>query len=547
MLALLAVSFPYLVLALVHPAGATYTGALFSPIDVYVYLAHMLRTWDGGWLFQNPWTYQPSSRPLIYLAYTMLGKLVPAGAVPWGPALALHAVRLVFTFLFIRQAWRLYGEALPARGTRRVAMLMMLFTSGLGLLYALIPGDIRPGGAPYDLTSPQSNALFSLLQAPHNAVEMFLLLVAARVLFAIFKTDRLDWHLVAKGGLTVAAISLIHVDKMIVLGLTSVLVLAWMRLVANAARGRLVQKSLALAAVLSPGVPYSLYLALISGHDQVLQLNVAQWPPPTLGYLLINVPIGYGIPGALAVVALLRLVRRSRTAPLGLVFLSAFVVSGLALLPFSRGLPAAEASQVGLAGLAAVALLHDLLPRLWRGRLFALAARRRLFGYSRPRLRLLTINLVIIAASPTVLALIFATPRAALAQPGEFYVTADDVRTLDWMNSHVAHDDVVVGTPESAEFVVAYGGARVVYGNRFFTPNYDRAGAQLRDYFQHTLDPSRYLQARNIQWLYFGPREARVAAFDPSRSPLYEPAFSSGSTVLYRVVSPTLVAAAQRQ
>jgi hypothetical protein len=213
----------------------------------------------------------------------------------------------------------------------------------------------------------------------------------------------------------------------------------------------------------------------------------------------------------------------------------AFAVGGLALLPFNRGWHPAEGSQVAIAALAAVALVHQVLPRLWRGRFFARLVRARPLGYSRRRLRVLSLNLVVILGTPTILALVFATPRPAMSAPAMYFTSSDDQRALQWMNGHVPHDDVVVGTPESTEFVVAYGGARVVFGDPFFTPDYEREGQALARYFQLPSDRAGYLRARNVGWLYFGPREAEVSAFDPSRDSDYQPAYTSGATTVYRV------------
>src|SRR5207245_5967475 len=133
----------------------------------------------------------------------------------------------------------------------------------------------------------------------------------------------------------------------------------------------------------------------------------------------------------------------------------------------------AEGLQMAVAGLGGRNLVRLVLPRLWRTRAFAAAARRRVLGYRRRRLRLLSLNLCLIFSSPTVLALAFGSPRAALQDGVEVYLNADDPSALSWLRQHASGRDVVVAGPESAQFVAAYGGTHVVWGEWAFTPNFD--------------------------------------------------------------------------
>jgi hypothetical protein len=536
-LTLVGISFPFAALAILHPADATYTGVLFSPIDVYRYMGFMIHSWNGGWLIRDNFTYREMSQPLIYPLYILLGKVTPSGLVPWAPGLVLHLARLGFSALFIQQAWRLYGEVLPGRATRRVALVLMIASAGLGVFW-LLAGGLGLTGVPYDLAAPQSSALFSLLQAPHNAAVLFLVVVFLRAAQrAVTGRASLGW--VLAGGAAAFGIALVHPDKVLVLGIACGLLLAWRASLRQAPRRQLAREAVLLAAMLLPALPYTLYITIAALNDPLLALILRPDAQARPGSPL-SVAIGYGIPGLLALVAAVGLVRRPRQAPAGMVLLLAFAASGMALLPINRGWQPAIGGQVALAGLAAAALVHQVLPRLWRSRVFARAVLARPAGYSRRRLRLLSLNLVLILSAPSVLALVFATPRVASAAPGQYYTTADDARVLGWMTTHVSHDDLVVATPESAEFVVAYSGARVVYGDIFSTPDYEAEGQALARYFQVPSDRAGYLRERHVSWLYFGPREAAVAGLDPSRDSAYQAAYSSGGTVLYRVSPPPL-------
>jgi hypothetical protein len=77
----------------------------------------------------------------------------------------------------------------------------------------------------------------------------------------------------------------------------------------------------------------------------------------------------------------------------------------------------------------------------------------------------------------------------------------------------------------------------VVFGNWAFTPNFDAEARNLLAFFQARTDLHAYLDAHRVGWLYFGPREQAVSAFDPAALPFFRPAYRTGNTVIYRVVS----------
>src|SRR5438552_4709684 len=142
-LCLLLVSLPYAALLLLTPAGERYTGVLFNPVDAFRYLGIMQHGHDGAWTFSNYFTYVRHAPIAIFTFYTVLGKLVPGSAGPAALGIAFHAAGLFLAALFIQQAWRLYGEVLPGRAARRVALVCLLVTSGLGGVVLILTGRGR--------------------------------------------------------------------------------------------------------------------------------------------------------------------------------------------------------------------------------------------------------------------------------------------------------------------------------------------------------------------------------------------------------------------
>jgi len=528
--ALALLAFPYLALTALHPPGAVYTGTLFSPSDGFSYLSDILHGHRGEWLHTDYFTYRPL-RPLpIWEFYTVLGHLLLGPATPLSQALAFHVTRLLLALLVAWQLGALYHEVLPGTAARRVAFLFALFTAGLGVYWLLLPPPLRPDTPPFDLAYIESSAFFGLAHAPHFAAVLLLIVVYLRSLSRAIPGG--GWRPVAVAGLAAATLSTIHPEKVGVLALTTLFYLAWM-----SASGRVRGPAWRQAAVMVfPGLPYLLFsYLLITGDPQIAALiRESRHPLPSQQPLLYYL-LGFGLPGLFAMAGLPRLVRQFRRLPPGEILLWSFVAAGVVLiaLPWHVLDHRGEGVQLGLAGLAARNLMHEVLPQLWRSRLFAALVRWHPRGAGRPRLRQLTINAAVILSAPTVLAIAFASPRAGLAAREELYLNADDVAAVAWLQRHASRDDVLVGAPETGQFVVAYGGTHVAFGQWARTSQ--REARALEQFFAEPESVRGYLAERHVQWLYFGPRERQLARFDPAALAYLEPAFTHGGTVIYRV------------
>ena len=75
-----------------------------------------------------------------------------------------------------------------------------------------------------------------------------------------------------------------------------------------------------------------------------------------------------------------------------------------------------------------------------------------------------------------------------------------------------------------------------MWGDFAYTPDYDVEGQALaRAFAGKSLDS--YLAHRGVRWVYFGPREAAHAGFDPAALDFLKPAYRSNGTVIYRVLA----------
>jgi hypothetical protein len=546
-MALFLLAFPYVVLALLHPSHALYSGVIYNPNDAYFYFAQMLHGHDGAWIFTNYFTYQQQAPIAIHWFYHLIGRLTPGIPDPLATSLAWHGIRLVLAAVFLRQLWALLGDLLPGRASRRVAFLLVVFTSGLAAYQAAVlagaPG-LAGAAQPFDLNYTESSTFFELLFAPHFAAVMLLLVIYLRGLFRALHGSSAGGAAVA--GVAMLLLSTIHPDKPLTLALAVLLLLAWLGW-----RGRLKLRQSVLAGLtVLPGLPYPLFMVWLSRHNPQFNAFLGQdnfVPPGILGYAL-----GYGLPGLLALVGLPRLLRRRGAAGDGEALLWALAIAGLALALMPTSMvprKSVEGVQLALAALGGRNLVHLVGPRLWRGRAFAAAAQRRLFGYSRRRLRVLSINMAVILSSTTVMALSLAAPRAALVDASELYLSRDDRAAVSWLRGHTQPQQVVAGSEETGQFVAAYAGDHVVFGQFQWTPHVGEEHQALITFLGRdrgsgctenpSSDPRQYLLSREVSWLYYGPRENRcqgiASAIHPAQAAFLVSAFQAGSTVIYRV------------
>ncbi len=494
--ALILQSLPYVSLWAVRPAGSTYTGALFSPVDTYRYYDVMLHSHEGAWTFANYFTYVPHPAIAIFTIYTLLGKLIPGDPVPLSLALVFHVARLGLCLLLIQQAWRLFGEALPSRAARRTAMVFLLFTSGLGVLVVMLNLSglrVLGGDQPWDLFFQESSAAFGL--------------------------------------------AMIHTEKVGIIAVMSLAYLVWVLVFRRRSRRVYTRQAVQVALMIAAAVPYLAYAYGLTVSDPTIRDILNQATPNASGDPIVYYALGLGIPRLCAAWGLPRVLRHPAQARPGEVLLWSLALGGLVVmvLPWQTIQHRGEGLQIAIAGLAGQELVHSILPRLWRRRGFRVVAARRLGGYGRRRLRLLSVNLVLILSSTSVMALSIGGTRAGAAIGAQLYLNRDDPDALAWLQSHWSSADVVVAAPDTLPFIAAYSGTHAVWGDFAYTPNYDAEGRHLAAFLTGTESPRPYLRSRNVTWVYFGPREKEHPGLDPGSLDFLSVAHRSGDTVIYRV------------
>ncbi len=526
-LALVIASIPYLLGAGMATEERIFGGFVYAVEDEYAYLAHMREGASGAWLFTLPYTPEPHTPRFFYIFHLLLGKLaaiIPGGNLTTRMVLVYHAARGVFGLGLLLTAYRFLAAFTERVRVRRIAWLMVTFGSGLGWLLVALGRPNWLGHLPLDFILPEGFTFLVLYGFPHIALGRTLLLWGMLFLLRAWgqlsttpnahPPGRFTFHWPKKPGFwqkpgfwaMLAGLAWFLMGLIVpfyVAVAWAVMGAAW--LMWSLRERRLMWRKAWLAGI---GVfitaPVVLYSAWVFTRDPVYGTWAAQnliLSPHPLHYL-----VAYGVPLILAAFAAQNAWRSER--PLWLALAWVAVVPLLVYLPFNLQRRLVEGVQVPLSLLAAMGFSSLKLQ----------GSRRRL-----------ATGVLLIMLSLTNVMLVAGNALALRGRPAPIYRDIGEVRALDWLAGRVEAEDVVLAAYSTGNYLPARVHARVFVGHGPETIHADEKKVLAAEFFDAaTTDPWRQalLERYGVDYLFWGPAERAVGAFDPhNRSylgPIYE-------------------------
>jgi hypothetical protein len=161
-----------------HQQGDQYqfSGFVFAVEDGNSYIAKMLSGEAGAWLFSTPYSTFPQSGLLIYLPYTILGKLASPPAVHEQLTVLFHLFRIVAGVLVIFATYDFISQFVERVIYRRLGLILITIGGGLGWVLILLGRDNLFGSLPLEFYSPESFGFLALYGLPHLALARALFL-----------------------------------------------------------------------------------------------------------------------------------------------------------------------------------------------------------------------------------------------------------------------------------------------------------------------------------------------------------------------------------
>jgi len=523
---LLVSSLPYIVGYMVSPPDREFSGALVNMVDYHSHLAKMQQGARGEWRYRLLFTPEDHNGAYLQIFYVALGHLAARTGLPL--VAAYHLARLVGGFILLLTTYLFSAFFLRRRALRRVAYLLICFSSGLGWLVLLVsptrPGDITP----IDFWLNDAYIFFALFTFPHFCLATAALLAAFLAALAYSRTPRLRYLLT--GGLSVLVMAIVHPFAVFIVD--AVLTVYWLLL--WGLRGRWPGREATVTAVIGL-VP----LPLLAYDYRALQSNSVfrAWqaqnftPSPPPGYYVS----GYGLVLLLACPGAIHVLLRRDQRRLFLVVWT-IVAAVLAYSPLLLQRRMVEGLHVPLCILATLGLFRYVLPAVHRSRLAKWLAG--IMHYPRRRFRLLVLNLLLAATFPSNVFLLASAGLVAWQHQPPFYYLRAENEAIDWLGAHTHWTDTVLAAFSVSNHIPARIGHRVFWGHWIETVDYEGKKQLAEAFFQAETDDvvrRELLQTYNIVYLFYGPRERALGDFNPEDKPYLMRVFSNSEVSVYRV------------
>lgn len=469
---------PYLLAGLAAPDGWRFAGLLVNPLDGQSYMAKMQQGATGSWLFHLTYTPEPHRGAFTFSFYLALGHL--AGLLSLPNPLVFHAARLLAGWAMLLAVFKFVAQVTPHPGERRLAFGLLLTASGLGWLGLLL------GAFPIDLWVPEAFVPYSLYANPHFPLGIGLMALIFSQILQADAARAVDFGVTA---LLALMLALVLPFALLTVWAVLVVFLGW-RYVAAGRRLPARQSWLTLSAVVAP-LPVMAYFYRVSVSNPIFAGWSAQniTPAPNV----IDVALGYGLVGLLAVAGGWRVIRQKENNPgEWLALLWALTTLGLVYFPFELQRRLITGLHVPLCILAALGLTH------WLAGL-KLKPRRR---------RQIVASVIGVGAAGTLF--IWSLPLLAATQPpGSSYgssllfVRADEQAAFNWLAKNTRPEAVVLASPRVSMFIPGQTRARTYYGHPFETVNAAAKKAQAEAFFRGELAAPPEL----VDFVFYGPAE----------------------------------------
>ncbi len=486
-------SLPFIWGYLVTPSGGHFMGLVFNALDSNSYLAKMQEGARGEWRFSLVDTSEDHQGEYVYLFYLLLGKV--QGLIGLPNILVFHIARVLTGLFLLLAGYRFIERYFREQTPRRIAFLLLCFSSGLGWL-ALLFG--LTGST--DLWVAESNTFFTLLANPHYPLATGLL-----VLSIIYTQDGWEgkgWPAFAKAGTCAFLMGFVHPFIIVILG--AVLGIFILRQTLET-RHFVFSNWAGLALVgLSGAVgPVYSYLVLTGNPFLRVWLNQNQTlSPGPLDYLAgFGLVLGAALAGAWWVEKTKEVEEPVLASRWRLLTTWLIVNSLLLYLPVNLQRRLVEGLHIPLVCLAAAGIFYTwkLKPR-WIGR-FTLAT------------TLTTVLLLALQISN-----LYARPDPNSIHP--LYLYNEELQAMDWLKANTGWKETLLASPLLGNYLPTRAGNRVFYGHDLETINREAKAPLLGRFFRAEMsktENSDFIRQYGLKYLYFGPEEISLGEgkFDP--------------------------------
>ncbi len=515
------------ILPLVYALCVTPPGKVFlwnnrlDAQDLYTYLSWMDQGARGNLLFRDRFTTESHDRVLFLPLFLVGGWISRLSGL--SPPVTYHAFRVLLSAVLLVIAYHWIARLHADVGTRRVALLLVAFSSGLGWL-------ARRWDLPStDLGIPESITFMSLYQSPLFVASLACMLVIFRGAPGPSQKPT-PGRMAAPTGASFALAWIHPYDVVTVL----VVGAAWTVLVSlrrrgdggRDRRGAAIWLSCVTAGAL-PAIAYNGWITLAEPVFRGWAQMVHAPSPSPLGY-----GFGFGLLLPLAAFGARDFLRGSddrRLLPLVWIVAAALLVYAPA--SFQRRL--VHGAHLPLCVLAASGVSRL---RAWiAARARAVARRDRL-----PRGVLAAAAALLLSASN--IWMISENVKAYRSGVAPYYLRREYLDAFRWLRESTWPDHAVLSSLATGSFIPGIAGNTVYVGHWGLTLSVHEKKATVEGFFetdQRDEEKQAFLRAMGIVYLFHGEIERRLGPYSPESKPYLERVYGNRLVSIYRYSGAT--------
>lgn len=511
----------------VVPANQEFMGVHFSaPNDWFVYYSYINQVKSGQFLVENLFTAEPQM-PTLNILWLAVGWL--ARVFDLSPFVAFQIARIGLIPIFMIVAYLLIATIFSDRLKRQLSLMILTFSSGLGLLLInrLIkyPYNFANGqfNWPLDLWVPEAFTYLTLHYSPHfiASVTLILLIFWLTLLFSLKPNY---WYSVIAGllGLTLFSFHPFHV--LTIYGFIPVFFLALI-IRDQTWRWPLVWHHLIFSMLALPSVIYYLYLIKADAvvAQKTLQ-NLTLTPPWWIVFF------SYGLLLILAIAAISWMIKNKKQSNQDL-FLMVWAVFQLGLIfipvPWQRRMTAGL--HFPLALLTTVALVEAYIWSTRNQRPLAQFCHQQRYSLA------IGLGVFLIISNVFHLAVNYYMYSNHLNLS---YLDTSRISAARWLNNEPR--GVVLNTAANIiNYLPAFANQRVYVGHGVETLFFGFKQGEVNWFFK-TNRPREieinFLHQRGITLIYYGPDEQALGQYNPASKDYLQEVYHNNQVIVYRVL-----------
>lgn len=519
---------PYLYGYFNAPEGHQYLGIHLAPADLFVYESYIEQVKSGNFLLENLFHNELPAEKNINIFWLAVGLF--AKIFNLMPIIAFHISRIFLIPICLISIYWLIAYFLKDEIKRKVALLLVAFSSGLGAIlspflqfFEYYNDNTGYYNWPLDLWSAESHLFLSFYQSPHFIASFICLILIFLFFLLSFETNKIKFSFLAG----IIALFFFNFHPFFLITFFTVIpvyliIIFLLKQRKNFWNG--VKHFFIICFISSPSILYHFLNFLLNPiTQQKAEQNLCK---TTSLFLTI---ISYGIPLFWAIYAIYYLIKNKKTDNRNLFLIIwlivNFIIIYLPFLKFQRRL--VEGMQIPIALLATIALFVIFQKLKENKRKFFI-----------PKSRLFIFSFIFIIGSSNVY-VILDNATLIYRQHPIFYIQNENIEAMGWMKKNIDSAETTVSHPMIGNFIPAKANKKVYCGHWVETVNYQKKKARVIWIFKGNSQDNQkkeFLRNSRIDYIFYSDYEKSLGEFRPSEKDYLQKVYQNEKVEIYKVV-----------